>query len=51
MLVRLKPFLEDLVRVRKAKRIKLEMDKLRESIKRIEGNLSAEFIREDRNVR
>ncbi|MEZ0345288.1 MAG: antitoxin, partial [Infirmifilum sp.] len=41
-----KAFLEELVRRRRAELLKLEMDRLRESIGRIRGNFSAEFIRE-----
>ena len=41
-------FLEDLVRKKKAERILRELEDLERSIGRIRGNLSAEFIREDR---
>ncbi|MCX8170752.1 MAG: antitoxin [Candidatus Bathyarchaeota archaeon] len=47
----LRAFLEELVRIKRAERLRLEMDRLREGIRRIEGNLSAEFIREDRDGR
>lgn len=46
-----KAFLEELVRIKRAERLRLEMDRLRESIKKVEGNLSADFIREDRDER
>ncbi|MEM2425047.1 MAG: CopG family transcriptional regulator, partial [Candidatus Bathyarchaeia archaeon] len=46
-----KAFLERLVRVKRAERLRLEMDSLRESIRGVKGNLSAEFVREDRDER
>ncbi|MEM3955764.1 MAG: antitoxin [Candidatus Bathyarchaeia archaeon] len=46
-----KAFLERLVKIKRAERLKFEMDNLREGIKRVRGNLSVEFIREDRNGR
>ncbi|MEM2424841.1 MAG: antitoxin [Candidatus Bathyarchaeia archaeon] len=46
-----KAFLEKLVKAKRAETLKLEMDSLRESVKRIRGNLSAEFIRENRDER
>ncbi len=36
------------VREERAKRLMKEMDELRNRIKRVKGNLAAEFIREDR---
>lgn len=44
-------FLLELVRRRKAERIKQEMDRIRSSLKGIEGNLAAELVREDRDER
>ncbi|MEM2768205.1 MAG: antitoxin [Candidatus Bathyarchaeia archaeon] len=44
-----KAFLERLVRVKRAERLRLEMDSLRGSIRGVKGNLSAEFVREDRD--
>ena len=41
-------FLEDLVRKKKAEKILKELEDLERSIGRIKGNLSVEFIREDR---
>ena len=46
-----KAFLEELVRKKRAELLKLEMDRLRESIERVKGNFSAEFVREDRDER
>ncbi|AEM38360.1 hypothetical protein Pyrfu_0489 [Pyrolobus fumarii 1A] len=44
-------FLEELVRREKARRLRDEMERLRRSIGRVEGNLAAEFVREDRDAR
>ncbi|MDI9619991.1 MAG: antitoxin [Candidatus Nezhaarchaeota archaeon] len=44
-------FLERLARVKRAERLRLDMDSLRESIREVKGNLSAEFVREDRDER
>jgi len=41
-------FLEELVRKKRAEIILREVEELESSIGRIEGNLAAEFIREDR---
>lgn len=41
-------FLEDLVRRKRAERIMREIQKIEGSLGRIEGNLAAEFVREDR---
>jgi len=41
-------FLEYLVRKKKAEKILRELEDLERTIGRIEGNLSVEFIREDR---
>jgi len=41
-------FLEDLVRKKKAEKILKELEDLERSIGEIKGNLSVEFIREDR---
>lgn len=49
--IEVKAFLEELVRKKKAEKLKFEMDKLREGIGQIEGNLSVKFIREDRDKR
>lgn len=47
----MKVFLEELAKRKKAEQVKLEMDKLRESIGKVEGNKAVEFIREDRDER
>ena len=41
-------FLEELVRRKKAEKIMREIRDIEESLGRIEGNLAAEFVREDR---
>ncbi|MGB9709593.1 MAG: antitoxin [Infirmifilum sp.] len=46
----LRAYLEELVRRKKAEALRREMDSLREDIGRIEGNLAAEFIREERDA-
>ena len=47
----IREFLEELVRREKARRLKAAMDELRESIGRVDGNLAAAFVREDRDGR
>lgn len=42
-------FLEELVRREKARRLREEMERLKQSIGVLEGNLVAEFVREDRD--
>jgi len=44
----IRKFLEDLVSRKKAERILKQVEELERSIGRVEGNLSAEFVREDR---
>jgi post-segregation antitoxin (ccd killing protein) len=47
----IREFLEELVRREKARRLREELERFRRSVGRVEGNLAAEFIREDRNAR
>ncbi len=47
----LRRYLKELVRKKRAEILKREMDKLRMGIPRITGNMAAELIREDRDVR
>ncbi len=47
----IRKFLEDLVRKKRAERIMRRLKELERSIGRVEGNLSVEFVREDREDR
>ena len=44
-------FLEQLVRKEKARRLRERMEELKRRIGRVEGNLAARFVREDRDAR
>ncbi len=47
----IRKFLEDLVRKKRAERVMERLEKLERSIGKVEGNLSVEFVREDRERR
>ncbi len=47
----IRKFLEDLVRKKRTERIMRRLKELERSIGRVEGNLSVEFVREDREDR